>query len=166
MRCAENAIRCAAVAIGISLLLSSCSTAGKIGQMSKFDITKASTEDIADALRKDGRVTISGGILFETNSAMLAPSAGDLVSRIADVMKKNPNLKVAVVGHTDNTGEFKYNLQLSERRAKSFVDALVKDGVGPDRLAAVGVGPLSPVASNDTNEGRAQNRRVELVLIT
>ena len=81
-------------------------------------------------------------------------------------MKKNPNLKVAVVGHTDNTGDFNYNLQLSQRRAKAMVDALVKDGVAADRLAAVGVGSLSPVAPNNTPEGRAQNRRVELVLIS
>jgi outer membrane protein OmpA-like peptidoglycan-associated protein len=166
MGCAKNAPRCAAIVFGIAFALSGCSTTGKIGQMSKFDITKASTEDIADALKKDGRVAISGGILFQTDSAKLAPGAGDLVTRLADVMKKNPNLKVAVVGHTDNTGDFKYNLQLSERRAKAFVDALVKAGVGPDRLAAVGVGPLSPVASNDTEEGRSENRRVELVLIS
>jgi outer membrane protein OmpA-like peptidoglycan-associated protein len=162
---ARNGIRSAAVAFGIAFVLSGCSTTGKIGQMSKFDITTASTEDIADALKKDGRVAISGGILFETDSAKLAPSAGDLVSRIADVMKRNPNLKVAVVGHTDNTGAFKYNLQLSERRAKAFADALGKAGVAPDRLTAVGIASLSPVASNDTDAGRAQNRRVELVLI-
>ena len=166
MGSAKKAIGCAAVALGVALALSGCSTTGKIGQMSKFDITKASTEDIADALKKDGRVAISGGILFQTDSAKLAPGAGDLVTRLADVMKKHPELKVAVVGNTDTTGDFKYNLQLSERRARAFVDALVKAGIAPDRLAAVGVGPLSPVASNDTEEGRAQNRRVELVLIS
>ena len=163
---ARSAMSRAAIAFGIAIALSGCSTTGKIGHMSKFDATRASEEDIADALKKDGRVAISGGILFETNSAKLAPSADNLISRVAGVMKKNPNLKVAVVGHTDNTGDFKYNLQLSERRAKAFVDAVVKAGVGPDRLAAVGVGPLSPVASNDAEDGRAQNRRVELVLIT
>ena len=108
---------------------------------------------------------ISGGILFETDSAKLAPSAADLVRRISEVMKKNPNLKISVVGHTDSTGDYNYNLQLSERRAKAFVDALVKDGVAANRLTGVGVGPQSPVATNDTPEGRAQNRRVELVLI-
>ena len=81
------------------------------------------------------------------------------------MMKQNPDLKVAVVGHTDSTGDFNYNLKLSERRAKAMVEALVKDGVAANRLAGVGVGPLSPVAPNDTPEGRAQNRRVELVLI-
>ncbi len=142
-----------------------CTTPGLLGSMSKFDISKASTEDIAEALKKDGRVAISAGILFETDSAKLMPNAESVVGRVAQVMKEHPDLKLAVVGNTDNTGDFNYNLQLSERRAKAFYDALVKAGVPSNRLAAVGVGPLSPVASNDTVEGRAQNRRVELVLI-
>ena len=168
MACLKTPVRCAVIILVTStaLALSSCSTTGKIGQMSKFDVTAASSEDIAKALKKDGRVAISGGILFETDSAKLAPSAANLVSRLAEVMKSNPNLKVAVVGHTDNTGDFKYNLQLSQRRANAMVDALVKDGVTPNRLTGVGVGSLSPVASNDTAEGRAQNRRVEVVLIS
>jgi outer membrane protein OmpA-like peptidoglycan-associated protein len=108
---------------------------------------------------------LSGEILFETDSAKLAPSAADLVGRISEVMKKNPNFKISVVGHTDSTGDYNYNIKLSGRRAKAFVNALVKDGVAANRLTGVGVGPQSPVATNDTTEGRAQNRRVELVLI-
>jgi OOP family OmpA-OmpF porin len=161
----KNAFCWSVIAVGIASILLGCATTGKIGQVSKFDIATASPEDIAKALQKDGKVVISGGILFQTDSAKLSPSAENLVTRISDTMKNNPGLKVAVVGHTDNTGNFHYNIRLSERRAKSMVDALVKDGVAPDRLAAVGVGPLSPVAPNDTAEGRAQNRRVELVLI-
>ena len=156
-----------AIALGMAtaLALSGCATRGKIGQMSKFDIAEASPDDIAKALKKDGRVAISGGILFQTDSAKLAPGATDLVKRISDVMKKNPDLKIAVIGNTDNTGDFNYNLQLSEQRAKALVAALVKNGVAANRLAAVGVGPLSPTAPNDTPDGRALNRRVDLVLI-
>jgi outer membrane protein OmpA-like peptidoglycan-associated protein len=163
----RKAVECAAIAFGMAgvLALSACTTTGKIGQMSKFDMSTASTDDIAKALKEDGRVAISGGILFETDSANLTAGADDVVRRIADTLKQNPNLKVAVVGNTDDTGDFNYNLQLSERRAKAFVNALVKAGISSSRLAAVGVGPLMPVASNDTAEGRAQNRRVELVLI-
>jgi OOP family OmpA-OmpF porin len=163
----KSAVRCAAIALGITstLAYSGCATKGKIGQMSKFDIAKASPDDIKKALEEDGRVGISGGILFETDSAKLAPSAADVVRRISDMMKQNPNLKVAVVGHTDDTGDFNYNLQLSDRRAKAMVDALIKNGVAANRLTGVGVASLSPVAPNDTAEGRAQNRRVELVLI-
>jgi len=167
MGCFRNALRCVAIALSMAsvLALMGCATTGKTGEVSKFDIATASPDDIAKALEKDGKVVISGGILFETDSAKLAPSAADLVRRISEVMKKNPNLKISVVGHTDSTGDYNYNLQLSERRAKSFVDALVKDGVAANRLTGVGVGPQSPVATNDTPEGRAQNRRVELVLI-
>jgi OOP family OmpA-OmpF porin len=156
-----------AIAAGIAaaLAIAACTPAGRIGQMSKFDISKASPDDIAEALQKDGRVAISGGVLFETDSAKLMPSSEQLVKRLADYMKEHPDLKVAVIGNTDNTGDFKYNIQLSERRAKSFMDALIKNGVAADRLAAVGVGPLNPVDSNATAEGRAENRRVELVVI-
>ena len=138
---------------------------GLMGQVSKFDITEASEEEIANALQRDGRVIISGGILFQFDSANITPSAMELVGRLADVMKQHPNLNVAVVGYTDNTGNFDYNIKLSKRRADAIVNQLVKDGIPANRLAGVGVGPLNPIASNDTPEGRAQNRRVELVLI-
>lgn len=163
-----KAVQFASIALGMAsvLALSGFETPGKIGQSSRFDIAKASPDDIAEALKNDGRVVISGGILFETDSAKLAPSAADVVRRVSDMMKKNSDLNVAVVGHSDSKGDFSYNRQLSERRAQAMVDALVKDGVPATRLAALGVGPLSPAAPNDTPEGRAQNRRVELVLLT
>jgi len=166
-----NAMRCFAIILSMAsaLGLLGCATSEtkstRIGEVSKFDIATASTEEIAKSLEKDGKVVISGGVLFETDSAKLAPSAGDLVRRVSDVMKKNPNLKISVVGHTDTTGDYDYNIKLSERRAKAFADALIKEGVVAKRLTAVGVGPQSPVDTNDTAEGRAQNRRVELVVI-
>ncbi len=161
----KNAVCWTAIALGMAGVLLGCATKGKIGEVSRFDITTASPDDIAKALQKDGRVVISGGILFETDSARLTPGAEDVVRRISDTMKNNPDLRVAVVGHTDSTGDFNYNIRLSERRAKAIVQALIKDGIAADRLAGVGVGPLSPAAPNDTPEGRAENRRVELVLI-
>jgi len=156
-----------AIAVGLAsvLVFSGCTTPGKVGEMSEFDVTKASPDEIAKALKSDGRVAITGGFLFATDSATVAPGAGDLLKRISTMMKNNPDVTIAVVGHTDSTGNYKYNLQLSERRAKAVVDALEKDGVAATRLAPVGLGPLGPVASNDTPEGRVQNRRVELVLI-
>jgi OmpA-OmpF porin, OOP family len=167
MGCFKNAMRCTVIVFALAsmLALSGCATPGKIGEVSEFDVATASPDDIKKALEKDGKVVISGGVLFETDSAKLAPSAADLVKRISEVMKKNPDLKISVVGHTDSTGDYNYNIQLSERRAKAFVDALVKDGVAANRLTGVGVGPQSPVATNDTPEGRAQNRRVELVMM-
>ena len=138
---------------------------GYMGSIAEFDINTATEEDIANALRADGRVIISGGILFAFDSAEINPNALQLVNRLANVMEQYPDLNVAVVGYTDNTGNFNYNIKLSERRANAIVRQLVKDGVSADRLAGVGVGPLNPIASNDTEEGRAQNRRVEFVLI-
>jgi len=121
--------------------------------MCKIDIATASEDDIAEALKEDRRVAISGGIPFET-SAALAPSAADLVTKLADVAKKN----LTVVGHTAHRGDFNDDLQLSRRRAKPMVDALAKDGV------ALGVGSLSPGCADRYATGCAQNRQVELVL--
>ena len=171
----KNTLILVAVILGSSVLLTACATqepdyvyqppAGRIGQISEFDITRASEQDIATALHRDGRVIISGGLLFAFDSANLNPSAENVVSKLAEVMNQNPDLKVAVVGNTDNTGNFKYNVKLSERRANAIVSALEKNGVAADRLVGVGVGSLIPIASNNTPEGQAENRRVELVLI-
>jgi outer membrane protein OmpA-like peptidoglycan-associated protein len=138
---------------------------GKIGQMSKFDINQASEQEIYTALQRDGSVAISGGILFAFDSAKINPGAEAIVAKIAGMMEQNPTLELAVVGYTDNTGDFNYNLGLSKRRADAIVNQLVKEEVARDRLAGVGVGPLNPIASNATPQGQAENRRVELVLI-
>jgi OOP family OmpA-OmpF porin len=80
------------------------------------------------------------------------------------MLKANSSLKVYVIGHTDMTGELEYNMELSGKRAEAVVYALVdKYGIAADRLVAKGVGPLSPVSTNKTEEGRKLNRRVELV---
>jgi len=83
---------------------------------------------------------------------------------MASLLQKNASLSLRVVGHTDSTGDFAHNMALSEARAKSVVAALsTRFGIAASRLSAHGVGPLAPVASNETEEGRAKNRRVELV---
>lgn len=139
--------------------------AGQIGQMSTFDINIASEQEIYTALQRDGSVAISGGILFAFDSAEVNPGAQAIVAKIAGMMEQHPTLELAVVGYTDNTGDFNYNLGLSKRRADAIVNELVIDGVARDRLAGVGVGPLNPIAPNTTEQGRAENRRVELVII-
>jgi len=79
-------------------------------------------------------------------------------------MSQNPSLKLHVVGHTDNVGDMATNMKLSQARAAAVVAALTsKHGVAPNRLGAFGAGPYTPVASNATDEGKAKNRRVELV---
>jgi len=121
----------------------------------------------ADALAKDiartGHVAIYG-IYFDTGKADLKPESEPVLKEIAKLLQQNPKLKLYVVGHTDNVGDLTYNMKLSQARADAVVKELVsKHGVDAKRLKAHGVGSLSPVASNKTEEGRAKNRRVELV---
>ena len=108
-------------------------------------------------------VTLSGSVLFATNATELLPAARDRLSEVATALKeaKNPLL---IEGHTDSRGSEDYNDQLSERRAESVKDFLVNQGVPPDRIQIRGVGETRPVASNSTAEGRANNRRVEIVV--
>jgi outer membrane protein OmpA-like peptidoglycan-associated protein len=152
------------VGLVLAFALSACATPGKVGTETTFDASEAEPDDIFAALDRDGRVTLRG-VLFEFDSDKLSESGKDACVRLAKVMTDNPTLRVAVVGHTDSTGKFKYNLGLSERRARSMANELLRNGVAKDRLAPVGVGPLDPVASDDTEEGRALNRRVDVVLI-
>jgi len=104
------------------------------------------------------------GILFDTDKAVVKPESEPALKEIARLLQQNPKLSVHLVGHTDSTGLFAHNMKLSEARAAAVLNSLVGQyGVSASRLKASGVGPLSPVASNRTEEGKAQNRRVELV---
>lgn len=114
-----------------------------------------------DALQKDGFVTLP--VLFDTGKASIKPESAKLVQQIADVLKKQPALKVSIEGHTDNQGHAAANKTLSQQRAKAVVDAVAAQGVAPARLSAVGWGQEKPVADNRSEEGRARNRRVEMV---
>ncbi len=86
----------------------------------------------------------------------------EVLDEVVEILKQNPAMTGEVRGYTDNTGTLELNRKLSEARAKSVRDYLVKQGIAPERIRARGFGPAQPVASNDTAEGRAQNRRVEL----
>jgi len=104
------------------------------------------------------------GIYFDTDKAEIKPESEPAFAEMAKLLKANPALNLFVVGHTDATGEIGHNMKLSEARAASVTNALAaKYGIAASRLAPHGVGPLAPVASNDSDEGRAKNRRVELV---
>jgi outer membrane protein OmpA-like peptidoglycan-associated protein len=124
--------------------------------------SKITQPAIADALAKDGHVAL-GDILYKPGEVALRPEAASVVKSIAAELKKDAALKLYVVGHTDSQGKFKDNLSVSKKRANWLVKELTKQGVSGARLQADGVGPLAPIASNDTDEGRARNRRVELV---
>jgi outer membrane protein OmpA-like peptidoglycan-associated protein len=104
------------------------------------------------------------GIYFDTDKADLKPESAPTLEEIAKFLKQEPKMTLYVVGHTDNVGGYEYNMGLSERRAGAVVKELTtKHGVQAARLKPAGTGPLAPVAPNDTEDGRAKNRRVELV---
>ena len=120
---------------------------------------------MASGLGESGRVAIYG-ILFDTGKAELTPESGPALIEIAKLLKGNAGLKVYIVGHTDMVADVATNVRLSQARAQAVVNALVSQhGIAGSRLIPYGAGPYSPVASNKTEEGRAKNRRVELVEI-
>jgi OOP family OmpA-OmpF porin len=104
------------------------------------------------------------GINFDTGKSVIKPESAQAIGEIAKLLTADPSLKVFVVGHTDNVGGVDANIKLSQDRAEAVLQSLVRDhGIATVRLRASGCGPFAPVASNDTEEGRAKNRRVELV---
>jgi OmpA-OmpF porin, OOP family len=107
--------------------------------------------------------TIVQGIYFDTASATIKPESERALAEMVKLLNGAPALKVYVVGHTDSVGSLDSNLKLSSDRAASVVKAIAARGVAAPRLKPAGVGPYSPVASNDTDAGKAKNRRVELV---
>ncbi|HEY8076226.1 MAG TPA: OmpA family protein [Labilithrix sp.] len=109
-------------------------------------------------------ITLSGSVLFETNKADLMPAARARLSEVAQALKQVEGRRITVVGYTDNVGSDDYNKDLSKRRADSVRDFLVTQGVRQDLLSDDGKGKADPVASNATPEGRANNRRVEIVV--
>jgi OmpA-OmpF porin, OOP family len=114
-------------------------------------------------LAATGHVEVQG-IYFDTGKSELKPESNAALAEIAKLLKGDPSLKVYVVGHTDNVASLDLNMKLSQARADAVVQALVsKQGIAAERLIGRGVGPLSPVASNDSEESRTKNRRVELV---
>jgi OmpA-OmpF porin, OOP family len=124
---------------------------------------------VADAAAFGSDIRATGhaavyGILFDTGKATIKPESAQSIGEVAKLLKADPGLKLFVVGHTDNTGTVEGNVKLSQDRAQSVMQSLVKDhGIAAARLRAAGCGQYAPVASNDAEEGRAKNRRVELV---
>ena len=122
-------------------------------------------DEMEAAFARDGRIAVYG-IHFDFNSADLQPQSLPQIAELGRLLGDNPQLNVVIVGHTDSVGGFDYNVTLSQRRAQSVVEALARDhGIARDRMTPAGAGMVSPVATNRTEEGRAQNRRVEIVEI-
>ena len=122
-------------------------------------------ERVKDSNNLDAiKVIMTGGILFATGSSDLSAEAHAVLSQIAFNLNINRNTNLTIVGYTDNTGSYDLNMRLSEQRAESVLTYLNKEGVAISRMKAIGEGWNNPVASNDTMEGRQQNRRVELYI--
>ena len=132
-------------------------------------VEQRSQDELVQQLRAEqtsrGMVVTLEDVLFEVNGAALQPGAQTELLRLADYLKRNPDRKVLIEGHTDNTGGSEYNLQLSQLRAQSVESYLVSSGVPADRIRAIGYGETRPEAPNDSATGRQQNRRVEIVIL-
>ena len=110
------------------------------------------------------KVNIPSQVTFDTDSATIKPSFRSVLDGVAQTISQEPNINAQVVGHTDGTGNPDHNMALSQRRAQSVAGYLADRGVARARLTAEGRGQTQPVASNATEEGRTQNRRVEIYL--
>jgi len=183
-----SATRDGETAEGVSLLVSRSISAGfvqviQVGPAtadSNWDVapktsTKAEADaplpavldqDIGTAMESVGRFILAD-LVFATGSADLGPGSYGSLVELADYLKANPEKRVALVGHTDAEGSLAGNMSLSKRRAASVMDRLVNDlGVRAAQLEAEGIGYLAPIASNQTDDGRTRNRRVEAILVS
>lgn len=113
-------------------------------------------------LARTGHVTVQG-IFFDTGKTELKAESKAAIDEVAKLLKADAALKLWVVGHTDSVGAVDDNLKLSQGRAEAVVSSLVSQGIAAARLKGYGVGPMAPISSNDAEDGRARNRRVELV---
>lgn len=124
----------------------------------KQDVTAS---DMFNTLNKDGRIALY--INFDTGKSTIKQESRPIIDQIVQMLKANPDLMISIEGHTDNVGNPQSNMTLSNDRAKSVMAAIVAQGIDASRLSTVGFGQNNPIADNSTEEGRAQNRRVELV---
>jgi OOP family OmpA-OmpF porin len=129
-----------------------------VKELMKQDVTAS---NMFDALNRDGHVALY--INFDTGKSSIRDESRPVIEQVVQMMKDNPELKLSVEGHTDNVGSPASNKTLSEQRAKSVVTALVSEGISAERLSSSGYGQDKPIDDNNTEEGRARNRRVELV---
>lgn len=137
-------------------------SAPKAGICKDKEGNEAEAATLADEMEKDGRVTVYG-INFDFNSASIRPESETVLQQVVDLLRGKSDLSITIEGHTDDVGGAAYNRTLSEKRANAVKDWLVQAGIDAARLQAEGKGADSPITSNATDIGRAQNRRVELV---
>ena len=138
---------------------------GKMMDDQERDMHAALAESEAASIRREGNllaVSLKGDVTFDVNSAVVRPGLYSEITRIASVVGDYPQTVVRVEGHTDSTGSESYNMDLSRRRANSVKNIVIQQGVSSSRIETIAFGESAPVASNDTEFGRAKNRRVEI----
>lgn len=126
------------------------------------ETTTTTDPETGETVTESINVTFASGVLFEFNSSALTVSSRAELDRMAGVMNRYPDTDITIEGHTDSKGTDDYNMKLSQQRAASVSDYLAQDGIDRNRMITRGFGESQPVASNDTEEGRAANRRVIL----
>lgn len=122
------------------------------------DIAGARVERVGEGIR----ITFDSGILFDVDKAELKPVSKENIAKLANVLKKYEDTNILIEGHTDATGSEEYNLELSRKRAQTVANYLSTLGISPTRFTIMGYGESQPLMTNDTPEGRAANRRVEI----
>lgn len=117
-----------------------------------------------DKFQQDGKI-IASGIRFDVGKATIKPESMGIINEVCDMLEEHPEIKLSVEGHTDSDGDADFNMDLSEKRAKTVMETMIKKGIDKGRLSYKGFGETSPVAPNNTAEGKANNRRVEFVKV-
>jgi outer membrane protein OmpA-like peptidoglycan-associated protein len=115
---------------------------------------------------EESKAIVLKNVFFETNQAILLPASVSELTRLKLLLEENPAMNIEIRGHTDNVGNDADNQSLSERRAQAVVRFLIENGIASNRLTSKGFGETQPIATNDTPEGRAQNRRTEFVILS
>ena len=124
------------------------------------DIAGARVERVGEGIK----ITFSSGIMFDVDRAVLKDQYKGEISELATILNKYEDTNILLEGHTDSTGTEEYNLELSKKRSQSVANYLATQNVNPTRFTIMGYGESQPIASNETSEGRSQNRRVEVAI--
>jgi len=131
----------------------------------QIDSLQRQLENLQLRQTESGVVVTLGDVLFASGQAQLVEGARSSLEEVVDLLQTEPDKQIRVEGHTDSRGDAEANLKLSEQRAQSVLDALVSMGVDKERITAMGMGEDFPIDSNETEEGRARNRRVDVILL-
>jgi len=129
-----------------------------------LDKQEQELRQISDARRTENGILVNlrSSLLFSYDSAVLKPAAVEQLAQLGDILARYPEDRIRIEGHSDSEGTVAYNEELSLRRAEAVRDLLASRGVNPRQMLVIGVGAARPIASNETEEGRAENRRVEI----